>query len=666
MPDVFKKFLFLFIVLASIAQNFFPKASYAQDTTPPSLIYSNPPNGAAGVSRALPVISFTFSEQMNRSGIDLAVTGDFPCTTSWSPDSRVLFLTRSNQPNLLAQGETLTFTLNGTSSHFSDMAGNPLPMTNLSFTVGSDTTIPSVLSSDPVNLATGISPNLIQVSITFSETMQKSTSFSSNFPDFTATWSSDQKTITITRKDQNTPLQYGTTYNFILNPEGYLNFHDLQYNYLPQTTISFTVVTAPVNPDAPVVTFTSPVNGETGVRCDLSQVIIQFNKMMNGGVSYTSNFPTASISWSSDRTTLILTRNDLNSRLIAENTYSFTLNPGTSTSFRDMSGNPLPQTVFSFTTNVSDEYELIKISASPEKGFEWPYYLSIPKTLSRNTTLLVEPNNTGRSSDDLNYHDTAALTLIKWRSDFAVRLGVPLLVPTFPRPLTPTIPGGIYTHALDRTSLTTEEMYSGKSIKRIDLQLIAMIRDAQELLTSRGFSMDKKIFMMGFSASGAFTSRFTMIHPEIIRAAAPGSPGGWPLAPVSEWWNGTTLRYPVGIADIESLTGKPFDLADFKKVPQYIYVGDKDTNDALDTRNFPQNEINVICTNLNCNALPLLVERWPVSKEMYESVGINNRFVIYPNVAHTITTQMFEDILQFFKRYKGQKSMPWLNLLLND
>jgi hypothetical protein len=77
-----------------------------------------------------------------------------------------------------------------------------------------------------------------------------------------------------------------------------------------------------------------------------------------------------------------------------------------------------------------------------------------------------------------------------------------------------------------------------------------------------------------------------MIHPEIIRAAAPGSPGGWPLAPVSEWWNGTTLRYPVGIADIESLTGKPFDLADFKKVPQYIYVGDKDTNDALDTRIF--------------------------------------------------------------------------------
>jgi hypothetical protein len=86
----------------------------------------------------------------------------------------------------------------------------------------------------------------------------------------------------------------------------------------------------------------------------------------------------------------------------------------------------------------------------------------------------------------------------------------------------------------------------------------------------------------------------------------------------------------------------------------------------LDTRGFPQNEIDVICANLNCNALPLIFERWPISKEIYESVGVNNQFVIYPNVAHSITAQMFEDILQFFKRYKGQKSMPWLNLLLND
>ena len=157
-----------------------------------------------------------------------------------------------------------------------------------------------------------------------------------------------------------------------------------------------------------------------------------------------------------------------------------------------------------------------------------------------------------------------------------------------------------------------------------------------------------------------------MLHPEIIRAAAPGSPGGWPLAPVSEWWGGTTLRYPVGIADAQSLTGQPVDLAGVKRVPQYIYVGDQDTNDALDRRGFPPEEEAIICANLNCNPAPYLFNRWPISEAMHESAGIFNQFVIYPGVAHTITAEMFEDILRFFKGHKAAKAMPWIPLLLGD
>ena len=138
------------------------------------------------------------------------------------------------------------------------------------------------------------------------------------------------------------------------------------------------------------------------------------------------------------------------------------------------------------------------------------------------------------------------------------------------------------------------------------------------------------------------------------------------MAPVSEWWGGTTLRYPVGIADVQSLTGKSVDLAAVRRVPQYIYVGDQDTNDALDTRGFPQAETEVICTYLNCNPAPHLFNRWPISEEMYESTGIVNQFVIYPGVAHTITAEMFEDILQFFNQHKRSKAMPWLLLLLDN
>jgi hypothetical protein len=255
---------------------------------------------------------------------------------------------------------------------------------------------------------------------------------------------------------------------------------------------------------------------------------------MNPSVySIAGNFPPYTTSWSPDNRTFYLTRKDLQVRLPGGVTYNFVLNGVGYENFRDTQGNFLPETKFSFTIAEDYDYELIKVPAAPSEGFEWPYYLSIPKALSKNTLLLVEPNNTGTWSDDQSVHDTAALNLVKQRSDFAIRLDVPLLVPTFPRPINPQAPepGGIYTHALDRYSLLTDAVVNGGSIKRVDLQLIAMIRDAQEKLAARGFRVDEKVFMMGFSASGAFTTRFTMLHPEIVRAAAPGSPGGWPRPP---------------------------------------------------------------------------------------------------------------------------------------
>jgi hypothetical protein len=647
------------IVLIFLAPWICPADSHADDTVPPTVIATNPPNGATGVSRAIPIVSITFSEPMNPSGVDLA--SEFPpVSLSWSPDQKTLYMVRTEQSALLDQGGIYSFSLG---PNFCDAAGNPLPRTDFSFTVGSDTTIPRVVSTNPANGATNISRDLTQVSITFSEAMSSSRSITSNFPAYTVSWSQDQKTAYLTKNDQLTPLASGAIFTFTLNPAGYLNFRDLQYNYLPQAVFSFTVA---VDPNVPVVVSTNPANGATGVSRDLATVSITFSETMNRGVSYSSNFPLASITWSADVRTVYLTRTDLQTRLAPGTVYSFILNSGGSTSFRDMEGNPLTETRFSFTTSDNIDCELIKVPATPSKGFEWPYYLAIPKALSKNTVILVLPNNTGTVSDDWAVHDAAALSLTRWIADFAVRLDVPLLVPTFPRPQNPWIPGGIYTHALDRESLVTEVVLPGGSIKRIDLQLIGMIREAQERLAARGFRVDEKVFMMGFSASGAFTTRFTMLHPEIVRAAAPGSPGGWPLAPVSKWWGGTTLRYPVGIADVQSLTGKPFDLAAVKRVPQFIYVGDQDTNDALDTRGFPQAETDVICDYLNCNPAPYLFNRWPISEEMYVSAGIFNKFVIYPGVAHTITTEMFEDILQFFKQHKPTKAIPWLPLLLGD
>lgn len=529
------------------------------------------------------------------------------------------------------------------------------------------TDAPYVVSTDPADGAIGISADIKSVYVTFSKAMGRKSSYSTNNSAWGlgyTEWSDDFKTLELINHSVD-PLPKGIILEFTLfdmkDKEGNLlrhpGFWEGSYKF------SFTVEYS--DDDPPIVISTSPANGVRDVSRNLERVIVNFNKAMNTShINMTTNFPSFSISWSNDSRSLYL-RTDPDIPLSAGMTYTFTLNPFDGNNFRDTQGNILPKTTFSFTTIEDYDYELIKVPANYAKGFDWPYYFAIPNDLRSPATLLVEPNNTGTWSNDLSVHDSSALNLLRWRADFAVKLKVPLLVPTFPRPYTPEVPGGIYTHALDWFSLNTD--YSSGSIERIDLQLIAMIRDAQDRLKTMGYIVDSKIFMMGFSASGAFTSRFTALHPHIIRASASGSGGGWPLAPVANW-QGKRLGYPVGIAGLADLIGKPFDLATLRKIPQYIYVGDQDQNDALDTRVLPEDEKEAICDWLDCGPLPYISKRWPHSQEIYESVQANAQFVVYPGVAHTITRQMFDDVQNFFESHMPEKTkaLPGVLMLLLD
>jgi hypothetical protein len=46
-------------------------------------------------------------------------------------------------------------------------------------------------------------------------------------------------------------------------------------------------------------------------------------------------------------------------------------------------------------------------------------------------------------------------------------------------------------------------------------------------------------------------------------------------------YDGVTLPYPVGIADIQEISGAAFNASDFQTKPMFIYIGDSDNNDAV-------------------------------------------------------------------------------------
>lgn len=291
--------------------------------------------------------------------------------------------------------------------------------------------------------------------------------------------------------------------------------------------------------------------------------------------------------------------------------------------------------------------DYIRVDPDPSKGFTYPYYLYVPKEFGGPTekgnvqTLFVAPNNTGKVDDDLSVHEFDVKRRMVTSGAVAAAIKVAVLMPVFPRPKTDW---QIYTQALDRDSMLTDK----KEYRRLDLQLIAMIDHAIASQAKLGVKFDRRVLLNGFSAQGMFVNRFTFLHPDRVKAAAIGSPGGWPIAPV-EKYKDKTLRYPIGVADIKLISGKPLDLKTLRKVPLFVFIGDQDDNDSVPFDD-SYDEVDRDLINPLLGKTP--VSRWEVSKQLYKDAGLNAAFKLYPGVAHTVTPEMRDEIRAFLLKHK--------------
>lgn len=291
--------------------------------------------------------------------------------------------------------------------------------------------------------------------------------------------------------------------------------------------------------------------------------------------------------------------------------------------------------------------EYIRVEADPDKGFTYPYYLYFPPEFreaangGKVQTLLVVPNNTGKVDDDFAVHEFDVKRRIATSGPIVTALQVGVLIPVFPRPKSDW---QTYTHALDRDSMVTTK----KEYHRLDLQLIAMIDHAIATQAKAGVKFDKRVLLSGFSAQAMFVNRFTFLHPHRVKAAAIGSPGGWPIAPAAKYKD-KTLRYPIGTGDFETVAGKKLDLKTLRTVPLFVFLGDKDDNDSVPFGDSYDDEDRELIN-------PLLgktpISRWEIAKQLYKEAGLNAEFRLYPDVAHTVSQQMREDIRAFLLKHK--------------
>lgn len=271
------------------------------DTTPPAVESTSP--GTGSVVDVGAAISFTFSEPMNRSSVEGAVTISPPvtCIWAWSSDS----LTASCVHTAALPHSTHYSVTVGTGAK--DAAGNSLPAL-YTFAFDSapppDTTPPTVAAVTPANGAAAV-PAGAGVSVTFSEPVNQTSvtvvlapSVDLGIPE----WSADSLTVTFAPP---APLAYATAYTLVVNAA------DNAGNLLSGTkSFAFTTEPAPLPPE---VVSATPAPG-TAAAPVTANISLSFSLPMDRASVETAfaiaPAVTCAWSWSTDSTLATCTHAD--------------------------------------------------------------------------------------------------------------------------------------------------------------------------------------------------------------------------------------------------------------------------------------------------------------------------------------------------------------------
>jgi len=287
------------------------------------------------------------------------------------------------------------------------------------------------------------------------------------------------------------------------------------------------------------------------------------------------------------------------------------------------------------------------VEADSEFGFNYPYYLFTPPVEREDEVpILVQPNNTGTSTDEFEDHRDAAKRTIGGGIGrrLSEKVGVPFLVPVFPRPQSDPVDWTHYVHQLDRETLSI----SDGDLERVDLQLLRMADHARKtVLSTADFSVSDELMLNGFSASGNFVDRFTVLHPGRVLSVTAGGVNGMALLPL-EAADGQTLNYHIGIADVAELISRPVDLDALDSVNQFLYMGAEDTNDTIPYDDAWTDE-ELRETALDVYGEDMIADRFPRCQRAYQEAGVSAQFRIYDDTGHT-PRPAEADLVEFHRR----------------
>lgn len=208
------------------------------------------------------------------------------------------------------------------------------------------------------------------------------------------------------------------------------------------------------------------------------------------------------------------------------------------------------------------KYRIKFISYDYEKGINISSIVAVPLIENISINMIFEANNmeSEKNSDILSQGiDTLRRLSILTQEEPGI-IVVPLI---------PSYKDAPYFQQLSKECF---DLPKDDLLYRVDEQIVRMIAKTKNMVLNEfGINLDNKIFLNGYSSSGVFAQRFSLLHPEMIDTVCIGGASGSIPVPSDD------LDYPLGVKDYEELMGKKFDFEQYKDIKFRYYVGEYET-----------------------------------------------------------------------------------------
>jgi hypothetical protein len=288
------------------------------------------------------------------------------------------------------------------------------------------------------------------------------------------------------------------------------------------------------------------------------------------------------------------------------------------------------------------------ILAAPEKGFEYPYHYYLPKSVGSRALdeahnlepirLMVIPYR--GTLNEKTYHETFEGSLSYFRQFLQMAERKRVI------PISFVIP---------HQNLSRSHMKAVGKNYRMDLQLIRAVEDLRKRLTDEGTQTYPDFVLYGEGVAAAYAARFTHLHPEKVRAAIIGNPGGYGFSPRRRLGK-TPLVFPLGVGDMIHISGRRFQKSEFQKTPILLYWEENHVQDKeLFKANFNSAEQELLLKHVGVDPFA----RWQRTKFFYEKAQCQCEYRTYLDVGESTPKDRMKDVLSFVERVAYQKKVSW-------